>query len=427
MAALSAAQAQTKTRVPRADPRRLETRILELGRFGANPEGGVSRLAFSPADVAGRQYVASLLVAAGLQVRIDSAGNLLGRREGREPKLPVILFGSHIDSVPRGGNYDGDVGVLGAVECIELLNAASHVTRHPLEVVVFSDEEGGLVGSRAMAGELTSGALEETSGSGLKLREGIRSIGGDPDRLASARRSPGELRAFLELHIEQGGLLDEKGLEIGVVEGIVGINWWDVRVEGVANHAGTTPMDRRKDALLAAAELVLAVNRVVTSTPGRQVGTVGRIAAAPGAPNVIPGRVEMSLELRDLSAEKIGSLFASIETEARAIEARRGVGISFRPVDSTAVPALTDERVRRLVSTAATELGLKHMSMPSGAGHDAQDLARLTPTGMIFVPSAGGISHAPKEYTSPEQMARGVDVLLRTILAIDDGALGPIH
>jgi N-carbamoyl-L-amino-acid hydrolase len=409
--------------VPRADPRRLEARILELGRFGANLEGGVSRVAFSSADVAGRAYVVSLMRAAGLQVRVDAAGNILGRREGRDPRLPVILFGSHIDSVPGGGNYDGDVGVMGAIECIELLKAASLVTRHPLEVVVFSDEEGALVGSRAMAGELTADALDVVSHSGHTVREGIRAIGGDPDRLASARRTPEELLAFLELHIEQGGILDERGLDIGVVEGIVGIQWWDVRVEGVANHAGTTPMDRRTDALVAAAQLVLAINRVVTSVPGRQVGTVGRIAAAPGAPNVIPGRVDMSLELRDLSTEKIRSLFASIETEARAVETRTGARISFRPIDATAVPALTDARIRRTIAAAADALGLRHMSMPSGAGHDAQDMARLTPTGMIFVPSAGGISHSPKEYTSPEQMARGVDVLLRTILAIDAGAL----
>ncbi|HET7294479.1 MAG TPA: Zn-dependent hydrolase [Vicinamibacteria bacterium] len=409
--------------LPRADARRLEARVLALGRFGANAEGGVTRVAFGPADVDGRAYVSSLMRAVGLAVRIDAAGNILGRRQGRETGLPVILFGSHIDSVPGGGNYDGVAGVLGAIECVELLNAAVRTTRHPLEVVVFADEEGSLAGSRAMADALGEEALAETSHSGLTVREGIRAIGGDPERLASARRRPSELRAFLELHVEQGGILDAKGLDIGVVLGIVGINWWDVTVEGIANHAGTTPMDRRKDALVAAAQLVLAVNRVVTAVPGSQVGTVGRIAAAPGAPNVIPGRVEMSLELRDLSAGKIAALFAAVEAEARTIAATTGTRISFRPVDATALPALTDERIRRLIAAAADALGLRHTALPSGAGHDAQDLARVTPTGMVFVPSAGGISHSPKEYTSPEQVARGVDVLLRTILAIDAGAL----
>jgi len=328
---LAAAHSTHADELPRADPQRLEARILALGRFGANPEGGVSRVAFSPADVAGREYVVSLMQAAGLRVRVDAAGNIFGRREGREPGLPTILFGSHIDSVPGGGNYDGDVGVLGAIECVELLNAAGSATRHPLEVVVFADEEGALIGSRAVAGELTAGALDERSHSGLSVRDGLRAIGGDPDRIDSARRLPAELRAFLELHIEQGGILDERQLDIGVVLGIVGINWWDVTVEGVANHAGTTPMGRRHDALLAAAQLVLAVNRVVTSVPGSQVGTVGRIAAAPGVPNVIPGRVDLSLELRDLDAAKIASLFAAIEGEARAIASATGTRISFRP------------------------------------------------------------------------------------------------
>ena len=406
-----------------ADPARVEQRIRKLGAFGANPEGGVSRVAFSEADVAGREYVISLMKQAGLAVRMDAAGNILGRREGLDPKLPVILFGSHVDSVPHGGNYDGDVGVIGAIECLQLLQDAGVTTRHPLEVVVFADEEGSLVGSRAMIGALTPPAFAVVSHSGKTVREGIRALGGDPDRIGEARRRPAELTAFLELHIEQGGVLDAAGLDIGVVDGIVGINWWDVTVEGFANHAGTTPMDRRQDALVAAAQLVLAVNRVVTSVPGRQVGTVGRIAASPGAPNVIPGRVDMSLELRDLSAQKIESLFAAIQAEAKAIETRTGTRIGFAAVDATALPAPTDERLRRLIARSAEELGLRHQLMPSGAGHDAQDLARITPTGMIFVPSVGGISHSPKEYTPPQQIANGVNVLLRTILKIDAGAL----
>jgi N-carbamoyl-L-amino-acid hydrolase len=380
-------------------------------------------VAFSDADVAGRAYVVGLMKQAGLAVRVDVAGNIIGRREGSEPGLPAILFGSHIDSVPRGGNYDGDVGVIGAIECVQLLHEAGVATRHPLEVVVFSDEEGGLVGSRAMAGKLTPAALDVRSHSGKTVRDGIRAIGGDPDRLAEAQRRPGELKAFLELHIEQGAVLEEAKVDIGVVEGIVGIHWWDVTIEGSANHAGTTPMDRRQDALLAGAHLVVAVNRVVTGVPGRQVGTVGRIAAAPGAPNVIPGRVVMSLELRDLSADKIQSLFASIREEAAAIAGRTGTRISFQPIDATAVPAPTDRRVRGIIAAAASELGLQHRLMPSGAGHDAQDLAPLTPTGMIFVPSVGGISHSPKEFTRPADMANGANVLLRSILKIDAGGL----
>lgn len=407
----------------RVNAERIEQRIKELSKFGRNPEGGVSRVAFSEADVQGREYIMSLMREAGLAVRIDAAGNIIGRREGRDAKRPSIVFGSHIDSVPHGGNYDGDVGVISAIEAAQVLQENGIITRHPLEVIVFSDEEGGLVGSRAIIGDLSQEALEVVSHSGKTIGEGIRYIGGDPDRLDEALRQKDEIKAFIELHVEQGGVLDSKGIQIGVVEGIVGINWWDVTIEGFANHAGTTPMDQRRDALLAAANLIIAVNKVVTSVPGRQVGTVGRIKAEPGAPNVIPGRVVMSLELRDLSADKINQLYQSIRREAETIAQKTGTKITFTPIDVTAVPAPTDERIRRIIAESAEELGLSYQFMPSGAGHDAQDMARITPTGMIFVPSVGGISHSPKEYTRPEDMANGANVLLQTILKIDQGAL----
>jgi N-carbamoyl-L-amino-acid hydrolase len=407
----------------RVDQDRIERRIHELSEFGRNPDGGVSRVSFSDADIAGRRYVMGLMQEAGLSTMIDAAGNIIGHREGSVPDLPPILFGSHIDSVPHGGNYDGDVGVIAAIECAQILHERDVATRHPLEVIVFSDEEGGLVGSRALIGDLNPEALEVESHSGKSIREGIEAIGGDPARLSEVRREPGDLRAFLELHIEQGGVLEREGVQIGVVEGIVGINWWEVTIEGVANHAGTTPMDQRQDALIAAAHLTLAINRIVTGTPGRQVGTVGRIRAEPGAPNVIPGKVVMSLELRDLSSEKIEKLFAWIRQEAEAIALRTGTGIQFTAIDATAVPAPTDERVRRLIADSARQLGLSTRMMPSGAGHDAQDVARIAPTGMIFVPSVGGVSHSPKEFTRPEDMANGANVLLQTILMIDRGKL----
>jgi len=414
---------QAQTPALRANGARMEERILRLAEFGRDPRGGVSRLAVSEADLQGRADIISLMRQAGLTVRVDPGGNIIGRREGREPHLPPIVFGSHIDSVPNGGRYDGVVGVIGAIEVIEVLNAHGVRTRHPLEVVVFAAEEGGLFGSRAMIGALTPEALEIVSQSGKTVREGLRAIGGDPDRLAEAARRPGEIKAFLELHVEQGGTLEAEGVPIGVVEGIVGINRWDVVVEGFANHAGTTPMNQRRDALVAAAELILAVNRVVMSVPGRQVGTVGRITAEPGAPNVIPGRVQMSLELRDLSAEKIAQLFERIRDEARAIEQRRGVTITFTPIAATAVPVPTDARMRDLIAEVARELGLRFLVLPSGAGHDAQNMARIAPTGMIFIPSVGGISHSPQEYTRPEDLANGATVLLHTILKIDRGAL----
>jgi N-carbamoyl-L-amino-acid hydrolase len=333
------------------------------------------------------------------------------------------MLGSHIDSVPQGGNYDGDVGVIGAIEVAQLLHDNDVATRHPLEFVSFTDEEGGTVGSRAMTGTVEAAALDVVSHSGKTAREGIRAVGGDPDRLDRARRKPGEIKAFIELHIEQGAILDESDIDIGVVEGIVGIRWWNVTVEGIANHAGTTPMNRRRDALLSAAELTLAVSRVATAMAGRQVATVGQIRAEPGAPNVIPGKVTMSLEIRDLDATQMQRVFDAIRTEAMGIANARQTPISFDEIDLALEPAPTDIRMRRVITEAAVALGLSHKSMPSGAGHDAQELTHIAPTGMIFVPSVGGVSHAPKEFTSPEDMANGVNVLLRAMLEIDRGAL----
>ncbi|RPH95868.1 MAG: Zn-dependent hydrolase [Lysobacterales bacterium] len=416
----------------RSDEARIERHILELSAFGANPGGGVSRVAFSQADVDGREYIRGLMLQAGLEVRIDTAGNLIGRRPGNadrgnadpgSPTLPPILIGSHIDSVPGGGNYDGNVGVIGAIEVAQVLHESGTRLRHPLEVAVFADEEGGLSGSRAMIGKLGPQALQAVSHSGLTIADGIRAIGGDPERLTEARRQPGDLAAFVELHIEQGAVLYDEGVDIGVVTGIVGIQWWEVIVTGVANHAGTTPMDKRQDALLAAAELILAVNRVITAEPGAQVGTVGRIAAEPGAPNVIPGRVVMSLELRDLSSETMLRVYRGIEAEALAIAGRSGTTIEFRHVDMDASPAPTDGRIRDLIAAAAANLGLSHKAMPSGAGHDAQDLAQIAPTGMIFVPSVAGVSHSPLEFTRPRDIANGANMLLHTVLAIDRGSL----
>ena len=408
---------------PAVNGDRIQQHITGLSRFGTNPEGGVSRVAFSDADIAGRKYIGGLMQEAGLTLRTDTAGNIIGRREGSNPKLPAILIGSHTDSVPHGGNYDGDVGVIGAIEVAQILNERGVRLQHPLEVVVFADEEGGTVGSFAMIGGLQPAALDLMTQSGKTIRDGIRAIGGDPDRLADARRKPGDFKAYVELHIEQGGILDESDIDIGVVEGIVGIRWWDVTVEGVANHAGTTPMNKRHDAMLSAAEFALTVNRVATSTPGRQVATVGRIRAEPGAPNVIPGKVVMSLEIRDLDAAKITAVYDAVRAEAQKIAQARQTPISFVQLQTSSEPAPTDERVRRIIDKAAKSLNLSTKLMPSGAGHDAQEISHIAPTGMIFVPSVGGISHAPKEFTSQQDMANGANVLLQTVLAIDRGEL----
>lgn len=402
-----------------ADADRLQQRIDALAAGAEDPAGGVSRLAYSDADIAGRGYIMDLMRDLDLEVRIDAAGNIFGRRAGTEPGLPPILFGSHIDSVPNGGRFDGPAGVIAALEMIELLNAADTATRHPLEVVVFAAEEAGLLGAKAFAGILDPEVLAEKVQAGMTVAEGISRIGGRPDALEEAEAGPGDYRAYIELHIEQGAILFDEGIDIGVVQGIVGIDWWDVIVEGTANHGGTTPMDKRFDALVTASKFVLAAERIASEMPGRQVATVGRIRAFPGAPNVVPGRVEASLEIRDLDNNRILEVFERIRAEAGELAAADGTTIEFRKSPIHEVAAETDPRLRDMIEAAAGARGYSSLRMPSGAGHDAQAVAHVAPIGMIFVPSRNGISHAPAEFTSSRDLARGADVLLETVLAID--------
>ncbi|WP_437396208.1 Zn-dependent hydrolase [Flagellimonas lutimaris] len=404
---------------PKVNQARLEDRIFDLAEFGLQENGETERVAFSDADIDARNWVIKTLKGFGMEVKVDAAGNIIGTRQGTDSSKKPIAFGSHIDRVPNGGNYDGCVGSMAALEVIEILNENNIKTKHPLEVIIFPNEEGGVMGSRAMAGNLGKSALSVVNSTGYSMGEGIMRIGGDTTKLADAKREKGSLAAFLELHIEQGGKLEKENLDIGVVEGIVGLNWWDVVFTGFANHAGTTPMNARQDALLAAAKYIVAVNEITNSFEGTQVGTVGRIKAEPGAPNVIPGKVTASLEIRDLSLEVIQKVYQAIKKKTEEIAEASNVSVEFLPLDTTAEPALTDTSIQTEIESSAKALGLSYQYMPSGAGHDAQDISRFAPVGMIFVPSKGGISHSPKEFTSAEDMANGANVLLRTILSLD--------
>jgi N-carbamoyl-L-amino-acid hydrolase len=404
---------------------RLRARLEELSLHGRPAGGsfadGVSRVAYSDADVAGRALVLRWMREAGLDPRIDAAGNIFGSRAGSDPKLEPVLFGSHTDSVPGGGNFDGDLGVLSSIEVVEWLNANRVQTRRPLEVVDWCNEEGvafnnGLDGSRAVAGLLEDGALEHVW-NGVIKRDAIRKVGGDPDRIASVRRAAGSFHAYLELHIEQGGNLDREHIPVGVVEGIVAVDRYAVEFRGFANHAGTTPMPDRQDALLAASELTLAVNQIVRAEPGRQVGTVGHIEVSPNAPNVIPGIAKLTVELRDLSAEKIARLGAAIEQKAHAIAAQTRTTVEMHRT-SHHESAIADARLQTAIEEASARLHLKTKRLPSGAGHDAQSMAHLGPMAMIFVPSIAGISHSPKELTRWEDCANGAGVLLETVRAV---------
>jgi N-carbamoyl-L-amino-acid hydrolase len=411
---------------PRVDGRRLRERIEALSVFG-RPDGGtfadgVSRVAYSDADVAGRQYVLGLIRSAVLTPRIDPAGNIFARRAGADASLPPILFGSHIDSVPNGGNFDGDLGSLAALGAMEALEGRGIRTRHPLEMVVWAHEEGvafsrGLAGSRIVAGDIKPADLVQVW-NGLRRADGIRKIGGSPERIMDARRARGSHHAYLELHIEQGGTLDRSKIPIGIVQGIVSIQRYDATITGFANHAGTTPMAERQDALVAASRLTLAVRDVVTRADGRQVGTVGHLDVLPNAPNVIPGAVRMTIELRDLSPDKLQSLADEIRALARTIAADTKTTIDLARA-SVNPPALADSAVQDAIARSASTLDLASIRMPSGAGHDAQMMAQLGPMGMIFVPSVGGVSHSPKELTSWEDCANGANVLLRAVLEVD--------
>jgi beta-ureidopropionase / N-carbamoyl-L-amino-acid hydrolase len=427
LATLSAAPDGAFAQTPQAqkfhiNSQRLQGTLEKLSEFGRNPEGGVTRLAYSDTELPAREYVIGLMKQAGLEVRADPAGNLLGTRPGSD-NLPVLLFGSHIDSVVKGGNFDGDVGSLGAIEVINTLNENAVKTRHPLEVVIWMNEEGnhfgvGTMGSGIAAGLIGPEILGRKDEQGLTVADWLRRYGQDPTHLADARIAPGALAAYLELHIEQGPNLDEAKIPIGIVQGIVGLKRWRCVATGFANHAGTTPMDGRKDALAAASRDLLAVREVVRAETGRQVGTVGYMKAEPGAVNVIPGRVEFPIELRDLDASKIDRMWDQVQAKLKQIDKEESVETRCTEFDDV-VPARTDPSMQAAIRDAAKSLGLATMDLPSGAVHDAQQMAKLAPFGMIFVPSREGISHSPKEFTSGPDVANGAEVLYRTLLLVD--------
>jgi len=397
---------------------RIASRIAELAKFGRDEKGHGYRVAFTQGDIEGRAWFIDLMRKAGLDTSIDAAGNIIGKRKGKNSSFKPIAFGSHIDMVPDGGNYDGTLGSIAALEIIEILNENKIITEHPLEVIVFANEEGGTIGSSAMVGRFTRDDLQRKSQSGLIMAEGIKAIGGNPDNIESCIRKKGDIHSWLELHIEQGGILENENIQIGIVEGIVSMQDWNVTVEGFANHAGATPMNLRKDALLSASKLAIAVNETINSIQGRQVGTIGKIKAYPGASNVIPGKVELSLEIRDLSVEKVNSLFAEIQKKADAIAKADNTKISFEK-EFNLPPALTNERLRLKIKESVQQLNLSSKLMQSGPYHDSAQMNLITPIAMIFVPSIGGISHSHDEFTKAEDMTNGANVLLSTVLMVD--------
>ncbi len=398
----------------RIDSGRMRADFELLAAIGATPEGGVARTTFSEAHVEARAWFFDRGRAAGLQTQVDAAANHSLRLPARDGAARTLMLGSHLDSVRRGGRYDGALGVLCALEVLRSVRDAGLELPVTLEAIDFTDEEGTLVGelgSWALTGHLSREILAAPRGGRDLLVSELERMGLTEEGLLSARRDPTTLAGFLELHIEQGPVLERAGTDIGIVTGIIGSSSFQVVCEGDARHAGTTPMDARRDAALGAAGFVLGVQETVTRDFPGCVATVGDIQTEPGSYNVVPGRSRLRMECRSLDPDELDALEHALTDRARAEAARFGLEVDVRRVGRWE-PAPTDERMRTAFARAAAGLGLSAMELPSGAGHDAQALAEVTPSGMVFVPSAGGVSHDPAEHTAWEDCVNGANVLL---------------
>lgn len=402
----------------KVDGDRLNRSITQLAEIGKLPGEGVCRLAFSPEDVLARQQVQTWMVEAGMTVRLDAAGNIIGTYPGLQARAGALATGSHIDTVSVAGRYDGVLGVLAGIEAVRVLKENAIRLAHPVEVIVFTDEESSVIGCKAMAGTVVNDPAYYRRNDGILIQTCLEQIGGDWSKLPTAQRDANEIAAFVELHIEQAGVLERTGDPIGVVKGIVGQYRFLVTVTGRPNHAGTTPMNLRKDALVAASQVVLAVNKLAVETPGEQVATVGYFKVLPNAVNIVPGRVDLQIDLRDLSQTHLDSLVEAMKQQFAAIAAATQTEIVMTQALHI-LPTLATPKVQTAIVQVCQELGLSYTHLPSRAGHDAQEIGRLTDMGMIFVPSRAGISHAADEYTSPEQCTQGANVLLQTFLQLD--------
>ncbi len=402
------------------DLERLLGRIHRLGQIGALEGGGVCRLALGPEDQAARDLVVGWMKALGLEVTIDGIGNILAVRAGRRGG-PAVMTGSHIDTVATGGLYDGNLGVLAGLEVVETLNDAGLETEYPLAVAFFTNEEGARFAPDMMGSLVFAGGFDLEAALATVGIDG-ENIGDCLERIGYRGQAPcggAEVRAFVELHIEQGPVLEAEDLTIGAVEKVQGISWTEVTISGVSNHAGTTPMALRQDAGYAAAELACEVRRIVEEIGGDQVGTVGAITLEPNLINVIAKRAVATVDLRNTdearlqaAESRLHEALDGLRAQGRGVETRRLA--RFAPVDF-------DPDIVTTVETVATRLGHSVRRMPSGAGHDAQMLARVCPAGMIFVPSQDGISHNVKEYTKPEDIGAGSNVLLHVLLDLAGG------
>lgn len=400
---------------------RLMQMMTDVGAIGALPNGGVRRLAFSPEDRQARQLVQSWMETAGMTVTIDAAANIIGRYEGRFPHAPALATGSHLDTVPNAGIYDGTYGVLAGVEVARTLYEQGIRPDHPIEVIVFADEERTMIGSKAMAGKASLEPNFYDHPHYEPIEMGLSFIGGNWSQLPSARRDTDGLAAFVELHVEQGPVLEAADNPMGLVTGIVGQRRYLITIDGSASHAGTTPMPMRQDALVAASEIILAVNRIGNKSGdgyGDQVATVGAMKLSPNVANTIPGRVEMTLDIRDLSNQRLDAMISELEAVMGAIATQTHTQISLKP-QLRNEPVPVNSHIYNAIAQVCDQLQLPVQPLPSRASHDAQIIASITDMGMIFVPSQDGISHSETEYTTPEHCIQGANILLHTLLKLD--------
>ncbi|ROM94267.1 Zn-dependent hydrolase [Pseudomonas brassicacearum] len=404
---------------------RLWQSLMELAKLGATVKGGVCRLALTDLDRQARDIFVKWCEEAGCTVSIDAVGNIFARRAGRNPQLPPVMTGSHIDTQPTGGKFDGCFGVLAGVEVLRTLNDLGVETEAPLEVVVWTNEEGSrfapcMMGSGVFAEKFTlEETLAKTDASGVTVGEALNAIG-----YAGPRKVSGHaVGAYFEAHIEQGPILEDERKTIGVVMGALGQKWFDLKLRGVEAHAGPTPMHLRKDALVGAAAIVAAVNRTALGHQPHACGTVGCLQAYPGSRNVIPGEVRMTLDFRHLEPARLDSMIAEVRQVIDSTCDEHGLTYELTPT-ADFPPLYFDKGCVEAVRGAAQGLGLSHMDIVSGAGHDAIFLAELGPAGMIFVPCEGGISHNEIENATPDDLAAGCAVLLRAMLAASAAIAG---
>lgn len=402
---------------------RLQQRIEALAQIGKIGETGVCRLALSPEDRAGVELVRSWMEEAGLETRIDHFGNLIGRLPGEQADKPILMLGSHIDSQPYGGRFDGAIGVLGALEAAQTMKEQGIVPKRTIEVVAFCDEEGcrfqkGLFGARGILGRLEPGELERADKNGVTRRQALQEFGCDPERLEESRYPEGSIGAYLELHIEQGPILDKSGEPIGIVTGISGPLWWTVEMEGFAGHAGSVPMHMRQDALLGAAKVITALNEIARKDPqAPTVGTVGHLQLFPDSRNIIPERVRFTVDLRDIDLERRSQREKELR-EAIDRAAKEG-GLTYTITEDTnSDPRYCAEWIKAIMREESGRLGVAAPELMSGPFHDALALSYVCDYGMIFVRCRDGISHNPQEYAAHEDIALGTELLYRTALRI---------